>query len=72
MCMLHLISDNAWIETIAFNFHDEDGSAVGKFALQAGDDAAKVKWMNIDSNMKLYASHCWFIKQVAKLRNAHW
>eukprot|EP01084_Bolivina_argentea_P316451 548542_1 len=35
-------TDNAWMETEAFNFHDEKGDKVGKFNLQAGDDAGKV------------------------------
>eukprot|EP01083_Nonionella_stella_P228743 810411_1 len=48
-------TDNAWMETVAFNYHDKNGDNVGKFNLKAGDDAAKVKWMKIDKNLKLYA-----------------
>ena len=29
-------TDNAWMETQAMNFHDEDGSSVGAFDLHAG------------------------------------
>ncbi len=65
-------TDNAWMETVAFNFHDADGDRVGKFDLQAGDDAANVKWMQIDSNLKLYASHNEFIRRVVDLNGAHW
>ncbi|XP_067861714.1 ADP-ribose pyrophosphatase, mitochondrial-like isoform X2 [Heptranchias perlo] len=65
-------TDNAWIETVAMNFHDEIGHSVGKLTLQAGDDAEGVKWMDIDEQQKLYASHTLLLHQVAKMRNAHW
>ena len=29
-------TDNAWMETVAVNFHDETGNGVGKFKLHAG------------------------------------
>ncbi|XP_018319070.1 ADP-ribose pyrophosphatase, mitochondrial-like isoform X2 [Agrilus planipennis] len=65
-------TDNAWIETVAANFHDEDGTSVGQFELNAGDDAKNVKWMDIDKNLNLYASHSQLIQYVVKLRGAHW
>ncbi|XP_055608307.1 ADP-ribose pyrophosphatase, mitochondrial [Uranotaenia lowii] len=65
-------TDNAWMETVAVNFHDEDGHVVGKFSLCAGDDAAKVRWMDIDSGVKLYASHTSIVRKVVELLNAHW
>ncbi|KAK9752592.1 NUDIX domain [Popillia japonica] len=65
-------TDNAWMETVAYNFHDDTNSSVGKFALQAGDDAKSVQWMDVDENLALYASHINFIKIVVKLRNCHW
>lgn len=65
-------TDNAWMETVAVNFHDETGERVGKFELNAGDDAAKVKWMDIDRNVKLYASHSDMIREVVRLLDAHW
>ena len=40
--------------------------------LEAGDDAGKVKWMDISNKLKLYASHAQFIKSVAEKRDAHW
>ena len=30
-------TDNAWMETVAYNFHDEDGTSVGSFKLNAGE-----------------------------------
>ncbi|XP_067911372.1 ADP-ribose pyrophosphatase, mitochondrial-like isoform X2 [Heterodontus francisci] len=65
-------TDSAWIETVAMNFHDETGDSVGKLNLQAGDDAGAVKWMDIEEQQKLYASHTALLHQVAKMRNAHW
>ncbi|XP_006867834.1 PREDICTED: ADP-ribose pyrophosphatase, mitochondrial [Chrysochloris asiatica] len=40
--------------------------------LEAGDDAGKVKWVDISAKLKLYASHSQFIKLVAEKREAHW
>lgn len=65
-------TDNAWMETVAYNFHDEKGDCVGRFKLHAGDDAVGVKWMDIDRNVKLYASHADMIKAVAEHHKAHW
>uniref|UniRef100_W8CA73 ADP-ribose pyrophosphatase, mitochondrial n=1 Tax=Ceratitis capitata TaxID=7213 RepID=W8CA73_CERCA len=65
-------TDNAWMETVAYNFHDEDGTKVGKFSLSAGDDAANVKWLDINSSVELHANHIDIIKEVIKRLNAHW
>lgn len=65
-------TDNAWMETVAYNFHDDDGNSVGKFSLKAGDDAKNVRWMDVDKETPLYASHSNFVFSVTKLRNAHW
>ncbi|CAF4934259.1 unnamed protein product [Pieris macdunnoughi] len=50
-------TDNAWMETVAYNFHDNEGSIVGELKLNAGDDAVGVCWVDITSDLKLYASH---------------
>lgn len=65
-------TDNSWMETIAFNFHDEDDSVFKNFALTAGDDAGSVTWMDISSGLNLYASHKNFVENTAKLLKAHW
>lgn len=65
-------TDNAWMETVAVNFHDADGESVGKIELKAGDDAQNVRWLDIDKNLNLYASHSSFIEIVANRLNAHW
>lgn len=50
-------TDNAWMETTAYNFHDETGDIVGALKLKAGDDAVGVQWVNATSDLNLYASH---------------
>ncbi|XP_037385636.1 ADP-ribose pyrophosphatase, mitochondrial isoform X2 [Talpa occidentalis] len=65
-------TDNAWIETEAVNYHDETGEIMDNLILEAGDDAGKVKWVDINDKLKLYASHCQFIKIVTEKRDAHW
>ncbi|KAL0117326.1 hypothetical protein PUN28_010288 [Cardiocondyla obscurior] len=65
-------TDNAWMETVAKNFHDEENDVVGKLALKAGDDARNVRWMDINKEINLYANHSEFIKKTVLRRNAHW
>ncbi|XP_013110820.2 putative nudix hydrolase 6 [Stomoxys calcitrans] len=65
-------TDNAWIETVAYNYHDESGEQVGKLELSAGDDAAGVQWMDVDSGKQLHANHSFIVQKVVELLNAHW
>lgn len=65
-------TDNAWMETIAYNFHDEEDTVFKEFTLSAGDDAGSVTWMDIDQKLKLYASHKNFVQRAAELHDAHW
>ena len=65
-------TDNAWMETVAFSFHDSTGSSVGKFPLHAGDDAASICWMELSMSVSLYASHKDMLHMVVEKLNAHW
>ncbi|XP_048365454.1 ADP-ribose pyrophosphatase, mitochondrial isoform X2 [Sphaerodactylus townsendi] len=65
-------TDNAWMETEAVNYHDESGEIMDNLNLEAGDDAGKVKWVDIGERLKLYASHADFVRRVAEKRGAHW
>jgi len=65
-------TDNAWIETVAINFHDEDNSVVGKLVLQAGDDARNVRWMDMNREINLYSNHSEFVRKTVSYCNAHW
>lgn len=65
-------TDNAWIETVASNFHDDTGHILADIKLEAGDDAGNVKWIDIDKNIKLYASHREIIEKVVNNLNGSW
>ena len=58
------------METVAVNFHDEEGSCVGKIPFTAGDDARAVKWLAIDRKLEMYAYQVNFIKKTCKKRGA--
>jgi ADP-ribose pyrophosphatase len=63
-------TDNCWMETVAMNFHDEDGKATGRFKLHAGDDAGAVSWVDGSTDMPMYASHQDFMKATLELHKA--
>lgn len=65
-------TDNAWIETTAYNFHDETGNILRDIKFEAGDDAGNVRWMDVDKNLQLYANHSEIVKNVIKRLDAHW
>lgn len=65
-------TDNAWMETIATLFHDNNGAHVGMLKLHAGDDAVGVKWVDLDKSLKLYANHLLFLEKIAKRLKCHW
>ncbi|VDM38554.1 unnamed protein product [Toxocara canis] len=58
-------TDNAWMETVVVNFHDNMG-ILEKVNFQAGSDAAKVRWIPVCASERLYASHEEFMKLLAK------
>jgi 8-oxo-dGTP pyrophosphatase MutT (NUDIX family) len=63
-------TDNAWMETVACNFHDDTGEVFGEFKLQAGDDAQAVRWQRVSGNIPLFASHVSILEKVALLHDA--
>jgi ADP-ribose pyrophosphatase len=63
-------TDNAWMETVAMNFHDEDGTLFALFKLHAGDDAVGVKWVELTDDMQLYASHSDFVRTTMAIHGA--
>ena len=64
-------TDNAWMETVAVNFHDT-GNLFSAFKLKAGDDAGAVSWISVDKSIKLYANHRSFIEAAVAHNKAHW
>ena len=60
------------METVVYNFHDEDRSAFKGIKLQAGDDASHALWVDVDSELSLYASHRLFLYKAVMKLDAHW
>lgn len=65
-------TDNSWMETVAMNFHDEAGDSLAQITLEAGDDATAIKWMELESNLNLYASHSSILRELVSIHDAHW
>jgi ADP-ribose pyrophosphatase len=67
-------TDNAWMETVAVQFHCplDLGSAL---VLEAADDAANVRWIQIENDdgslPNLYASHQDFVREVLRQHQAN-
>ena len=40
--------------------------------ISIGDDAIGVKWLDINSELKLFGSHLDFVSKVAEMHNADW
>lgn len=65
-------TDNAWVESEAFSVHDENGTGVGKFTLDGGDDACDARWVTVHSKLKLYVNHVEMVENVVALVGAYW
>ncbi|XP_065053971.1 transient receptor potential cation channel subfamily M member-like 2 isoform X2 [Rhopilema esculentum] len=63
-------TDNAWMETVAYNFHDDTGEIFGDLELKAGDDAEAVRWQRVSGNIPLFASHVGIVEKVAGMHDA--
>jgi predicted NUDIX family NTP pyrophosphohydrolase len=64
-------TDNAWLETVAVNFHDNSGT-MQKVKLQGGDDASAAYWQEVSGDMTMYAGHKEYVHQAAIFQGAHW
>ncbi len=47
-------TDNAWMETVVYNFHDEDGLKFKGIRLNPGEESTRAKWIDIDSVILIY------------------
>lgn len=65
-------TDNAWTETTACNFHDDDGDTLKLIEFEAGDDARNAKWIDLDRSVQVYGSHKDIAQKTAHRLNAHW
>ncbi|KAG8212645.1 hypothetical protein J437_LFUL018776 [Ladona fulva] len=65
-------TDNAWMETIAVNFHQPSEESEDVLPpLKAGSDAAAAEWVDMCSEKKFYANHGELLQAVSLLRGAH-
>jgi len=55
-------TDNAWMETSCVLFFDGSGGLTEGLRLEAGDDASSVMWVEIDRDLKMYASHVEYVR----------
>ncbi|KAG8189968.1 hypothetical protein JTE90_001428 [Oedothorax gibbosus] len=62
-------TDNAWIETTAINFHDATGKDTENITLDARDDAADAKWIDIVKDMEIYPPHYAIIDHLKKMHS---
>ncbi|XP_013398789.1 transient receptor potential cation channel subfamily M member 2 [Lingula anatina] len=63
-------TDNAWLETTAYNYHDEEGKILETLNLKAGASVEHVAWQPVSSKIQLYGGHLNTLRQVALNRNA--
>ena len=57
-------TDNAWVETVAYLFHDE-------YNLY-NDILSQCRWLDVSDDLNLYANHKKFVMLAAKTLIAHW
>eukprot|EP00049_Salpingoeca_infusionum_P004382 m.78625 g.78625 ORF g.78625 m.78625 type:complete len:2279 (+) comp12540_c0_seq2:343-7179(+) len=62
-------TDNAWIETVAFNFHDEAGCL--KDMNFAGGDEVPLQWVNLTSRCDIASEQFFIIKQTTTSHHAY-
>lgn len=60
------------METVAMHFHDEDATVLNGIALEAGDDAGAVRWIDLDRNVVLYANHLDMVAAAVQRVGGHW
>ena len=64
-------TDNAWMETVAVNFHDDTGEKVGRWQLKAGDDAKLVNYsVSFKVSFLSLELLCGILKKYKKYKNS--
>ncbi|XP_053372803.1 transient receptor potential cation channel subfamily M member-like 2 [Mercenaria mercenaria] len=64
-------TDNAWLETTALSYHDEDGSIFNQCNLRAGEKAELVTWLTGSHKVTLHGSHLYLVKLAAERLGAY-
>lgn len=67
----HRNTDNAWVETVAMNFHDETKEVVSGMEFEAEEGESMVVWQEVSSRIKLQATSSFILHKMAEIRNAH-
>ena len=66
-------TDNAWVETVAFNYHDDTGEALGAFQLAAGYTCLiKLLFIHILYFIFLKSNCSAFILTITRFLNVKW
>ncbi|KAK3101394.1 hypothetical protein FSP39_003210, partial [Pinctada imbricata] len=63
-------TDNAWIETLVYNYHDEEGSVLSKFVLRAGETVEAASWLPVSGSRTLHGAHSYYLKLAAERLDA--
>ncbi|CAF1586152.1 unnamed protein product [Rotaria sp. Silwood1] len=65
-------TDNSWMETTAYNFHDGNNEHLALINVNGGSDALSAFWNDLSGEIPLFASHSDFLRRVAEIHRAHW
>ena len=60
-------TDNAWLETVSVNFHDNTGTKFGSFRL-----AEDFTWIEAQFSLNMFSQHKDWLRDVVELHRAHW
>ncbi|XP_015772187.1 PREDICTED: ADP-ribose pyrophosphatase, mitochondrial-like [Acropora digitifera] len=63
-------TDNAWVETVAMNFHDETGKMLSSLDFEDEKGAPVVLWQELSGQIKLEAANWFLLYKVAQMWNA--
>lgn len=64
-------TDNSWLETVVFNYHDDTGEVLHPFLLRAGETVEAASWLEVSSSLILHSSHLYYVQLVAEKLNAY-
>jgi len=64
-------TDNAWMETVTMNFHDETGEILGNFEFEVEADACGANWQEVSGHINLRNHQSFVLYKVAEVRNAY-
>lgn len=60
-------TDNAWLETVSANFHDNNSAKFGAIKL-----AADFAWVEASSGLNIFSKHKEWLREVVELQRGYW